>query len=712
MAGKPSIYSLNLREQYGVLGLPRHPKKTVERMAAAEIQGAWIDGSTGKVTPKPAKVFKYASLALQLLEASRASQKEMQIVCGGFVYCCMFRRALLGMLNAVWAFIISFEGEPPVVKKALPPVVKLELIRFVCALPLAQMNLRTPFREDVTASDASETGGGFCVSAGVTCLGHHAAKCHVRGDIPESEDHVMVLTVGLFDGIGALRVSADALSLPMSGHVSCEVSKEGNRVVESHFPETTLVGNVEEIDDAQVAGWAAQHSNVGVVVCGGGPPCQGVSGLNAQRKGALKDARSSLFPHVGRVYHLCKRYFPWAQVHFLMESVWSMDEKDRAIMSESIGVCPVVIDSYGISLCRRPRLYWISWELVEGDGVTIHPWQGNGWAAYRWVELSGSLEASDFLTPGCILNGNDGLPTFTTARPRESAGPRPAGLWQCEEWEVKRWKDDMHRYPPYQYRDKHLVKESNGTLRLPNISEKETIMGFPLHFTETCMPKSLQVGSKYMDTRHSLIGNSWNVMVVTWLLGQLCHPLGLTKIHTVKQVIEQTTPGSPQSLRGFLQRLPIKQFRTTSSNLSSSYSCAKTLYVHKHQRGGHPHRLRASIPAKLWKWRSIAGWAWKSQEAHINELELRAVLTTLSWRLERRRETQCRFIHLVDSLVCLHCLSRGRSSSKKLRRVLSQINALILCADAHPVWAYVATKQNPADRPSRRFHNAKKRRKS
>lgn len=54
--------------------------------------------------------------------------------------------------------------------------------------------------------------------------------CLVRGDIPDSADHVQVLTVGLFDGIGALRVAADALGLPMSGHVSCEVSKEGSRV--------------------------------------------------------------------------------------------------------------------------------------------------------------------------------------------------------------------------------------------------------------------------------------------------------------------------------------------------------------------------------------------------------------------------------------------------------------------------------------------------
>ena len=126
------------------------------------------------------------------------------------------------------------------------------------------------------------------------------------------------------------------------------------------------------------------------------------------------------------------------------------------------------------------------------------------------------------------------------------------------------------------------------------------------------------------------------------------------------------------------------------------------------------HRLRTGVPAKLWRWRVIAGWRWKFGNAHINELELRAVLTTLSWRLERRRQFSSRFVHLVDSLVVLHCLSRGRSSARKLRRPLSQINSLLLAADVHPVWAYVSTKQNPADRPSRLKvkNNAKKKSKA
>ena len=86
---------------------------------------------------------------------------------------------------------------------------------------------------------------------------------------------------------------------------------------------------------------------------------------------------------------------------------------------------------------------------------------------------------------------------------------------------------------------------------------------------------------------------------------------------------------------------------------------------------------------------------------HINVLELRAVLTSLRWRFVKKKTLQSKFVHLVDSLVCLHSLSRGRSSSRKLRRTMSRVNALLLATGSHAVWAYVHTKDNPADRPSR-----------
>ena len=712
LEGEPSPEILALRDTYEQFGLPRHPKKSVQQSTKAEIQGAIVDGVMGLVKPKPDKVLKYVELALRLLQKGDSTQRQMQIVCGGFVYCCMFRRALLGTLNSVWQFIVSFKGDPPFIRRKIPLAASSEIIRFIMLVPLAQMNLRAPLKGAVTASDASEYGGGFCVSKGLTPMGCHASSCHVRGDLPEIEDHVQVLTVGLFDGIGALRVSADALLLPMGGHVSSEVNPEGRRVLESQFPDTESVGNVEDIDEDMVRTWALRYSNVGVVVVGGGPPCQGVSGLNSDRKGSLRDARSKLFVHVPRIYKLCKRFFKWAQVHHLMESVASMDDHDRAIMSESIGCCPWRIEAAGVSLCRRPRLYWISWELQASEGVTLKPGSDLDWYSFGEVHLQASFDPADFLTSGWKLNG-DVLPTFTTSRPRPSPGNRPAGLWQCLPEEVARWKEDLHRYPPYVYRWQHGLSNSQGEWRLPSISEKEVIMGFPLGFTAPCLPKAQQKGEAYLDTRHTLIGNSWHVPTISWLLLQLFQPLGLTPLNSLSDVVTACTPGASSQLATYLRRPPLRQQRKVTvgaqehqltSRLSGFISVKgeDLLLQAATENSVKFHRLRTSVPARLWRWRVACGWAWRHQGYHINTLELQAVLGTLQWRLERLREGRCRFVHLTDSLVSLHSLTRGRSSSRKLRGTLSKINALLLAADVRPIWAYVNTKQNPADRPSRR----------
>ena len=50
------------------------------------------------------------------------------------------------------------------------------------------------------------------------------------------------------------------------------------------------------------------------------------------------------------------------------------------------------------------------------------------------------------------------------------------------------------------------------------------------------------------------------------------------------------------------------------------------------------HRLRASVPSKLWRWKVVAGWRWKGSKEHIKVLELRSVLSALRWRLPAQAE--------------------------------------------------------------------------
>lgn len=255
----------------------------------------------------------------------------MQIVGGGLVYFAMFRRPLLGGLNHLWKFVVAFEGYPPVVRLPIPVEVKAELARMIALVPLAYIDFRSSVSKMVTASDASTQGGGICASTQVSPAGAVAAQCDIRGDVLEPTDVTQVLTIGMFDGISGLRVAADSLGWNVAGHISIEKSGQAARVVESRFPNTVHVADVELVNEAMVLDWSLKFSQVGLIFIGAGPPCQGVSGLNAQKKGALRDARSVLFKHVRHVRELVQRVFPWAQVRCLMESVASMDSKDEQV---------------------------------------------------------------------------------------------------------------------------------------------------------------------------------------------------------------------------------------------------------------------------------------------------------------------------------------------------------------------------------------------
>lgn len=707
--GKVSPLVQSLQDTYASLGVPRHPKKAVARQPRAEVQGAIVDGVLGIAHPKVEKVVRYMHLAHLLLQEGWSSQKQMQIVGGGLVYIAMFRRPLLGGLNHIWQFIVGCEGYPPVLKFPIPVQVKQELARFLGLIPLAYMDFRCEISPTVTASDASEFGGGVTASSGVSPAGAVASCCSVRGDLVEPNDLASVLTIGLFDGIGALRVAADAIGWNVAGHISVEKSPEAARVVESQFPGTILVSDVEAVDLKMVRTWAQKFSQVSLVVVGGGPPCQGVSGLNAARKGALRDERSCLFFHVDRIRGLIRRCFPWAQVQGLMENVASMDASDEEVMSTSFGTTPWYIDAAGLSLAHRPRLYWVDWELVQAPGVSFDK-TPKGRPA---VHLKGEVDVARYLTPGWTRADTGPLPTFTTSRPRDSPGYKPAGIQQCTPEDLERWKKDSYRFPPYQYQQKHCLTNRKKAMRVPNIEEREVIMGFPKGYTSQCRSKQYQTGQGYNDARLTLVGNSWNVTVVAWLLSQLGSRLGLNSAFSVQELVERTAPGCSRNLQTYLQRLPLN-ISGHQGDKSKEVSLVHKLLTLVSMKGEDIliqassddlikyHRLRASLPARLWKGRTVASWQWTGAKEHINVLETRAVLTALRWRLERHKQVHLKFVHLVDSLVALHSLCRGRSSSRKLKRTILRINALLLATRSHCVWSYVHTKQNPADAPSRR----------
>ncbi len=114
-----------------------------------------------------------------------------------------------------------------------------------------------------------------------------------------------ILLISLFDGIGGACRSFEILGVDCY-YASSETDPRCQKVVRSKYPEVIELPPVEEISTAFVQDLALKYPRVNLVVVAGGPPCQGVAGLNASRR-HLDDARSALMFVFVKVVALFKK---------------------------------------------------------------------------------------------------------------------------------------------------------------------------------------------------------------------------------------------------------------------------------------------------------------------------------------------------------------------------------------------------------------------
>ena len=111
---------------------------------------------------------------------------------------------------------------------------------------------------------------------------------------------------------------------------------------------------------------------------------------------------------------------------------------------------------------------------------------------------------------------------------------------------------------------------------------------------------------------------------------------------------------------------------------------------------------RVTVDPQRWRWQTCRAWEFKKPQ-HINELELQALVGLMKWRGRRLDSFGKRFLVLVDSQVVLAVVCKGRSSARRLARILLRFNALVLATHCRPLFAFVRSAENPADAPSRKF---------
>ena len=146
--------------------------------------------------------------------------------------------------------------------------------------------------------------------------------------------------LSLFDGISCARV---ALGDKVKIYYASEVDPYAIKIAKKNFPTTIHLGDVTKITKETI-----KHP-IDLLI--GGSPCQDLSIATKDREG-LKGTRSKLFWEYVR---LLKELQP---KYFLLENVNSMSKEDKAIITETLGVEPIMINASLVSAQCRKRLFW------------------------------------------------------------------------------------------------------------------------------------------------------------------------------------------------------------------------------------------------------------------------------------------------------------------------------------------------------------------
>lgn len=153
--------------------------------------------------------------------------------------------------------------------------------------------------------------------------------------------------LSLFDGISCGQIALNRVGIKYDNYFASEIDKHAIKVTMKNYPNTIQLGDV-----TKVKGWDLPKIDLLI----GGSPCQGFSfagkGLN------FEDPRSKLF------FEFVRLKSETQPKYWMLENV-KMKAEHQNIISEILGVKPILINSELVSAQRRERLYWTNIPITE-----------------------------------------------------------------------------------------------------------------------------------------------------------------------------------------------------------------------------------------------------------------------------------------------------------------------------------------------------------
>lgn len=177
--------------------------------------------------------------------------------------------------------------------------------------------------------------------------------------------------LSLFDGISCGRVALDRAGVQYEHYFASEIDKNAIKIALKNYPDTIEVGSVTDLAGSELP-------EIGLLI--GGSPCQSFTfagkrdGMSTADNIEITDLKEYLRLKSEGVRFNGESYLFWEYVrllnelkpkYFLLENV-KMEQRWKDVITETLGVEPVLINSNLVSAQNRQRLYW-----TNIPGVTI-----------------------------------------------------------------------------------------------------------------------------------------------------------------------------------------------------------------------------------------------------------------------------------------------------------------------------------------------------